>query len=206
MCNACKNENRSKKRRQARVKPEQGSASNHTTFKNLAKSPDGTRLAAKLKDRKNQVISRVRQIKRLEVMISKLKSESNEVKTKIPLEIDGKPGAIQGILGMIMNQVNDENAGSSEEKRRKKELRDGIVMSILNDALNDEQKDNPYNVDKACTFVKGIREEIEKYAKRVAGKDKQIRFSPKVFQVAMKIWLRSPAAYEDMQKVLDHSF
>jgi hypothetical protein len=111
------------------------------------------------------------------------------VKTKIPLEINGEPGAIQGILGKIMNQVKDENAGSSDEKKRKKEVRDQIVMSLLNNSLNDEEKDSQYNMDEARMFVQGIREEIEKYAKRVTGKDKQIRFSPKVFQVAMKIWL-----------------
>jgi hypothetical protein len=73
-------------------------------------------------------------------------------------------------------------------------------MSLLHDSLNDKEKDSQYNMDEACMFVQGIREEIEKYAKRVTGKDKQIWVSPKVFQVAMKIWLQSPAAYEDMRK------
>jgi hypothetical protein len=165
-------------------------------FASLAMSPDGTQMESKLKDCKRQVRSRVKQIKRLETTISKLKSKSNEVKTKIPLEINGKPGAIQGILGKIMNQVKDENTGSSDEKKRKKEVRDQIVMFSLNDSLNDKEKDSQYNMDEARMFVQGIREEIEKYAKQVTGKDNQIGFSPKVFQVAMKIWLRSPATYK----------
>jgi hypothetical protein len=49
-------------------------------------------------------------------------------------------------------------------------------------------------------FSVSIREEVDKYAKRIAGKDKQIRFSPALFRVAMKIRVRSPAAYEDMRK------
>jgi hypothetical protein len=151
-------------------------ASNHTTFASLAMSPDGTRMESKLKDCKRQVRSRVKQIKQLEATISKLKSKSNEVNTKIPLEINGEPGAIQGILGKIMNQVKDESAGSSDETKRKKEVRDQIVMSLLNNSLNDEEKDSQYNMDEARMFVQGIREEIEKYAKRVTGKDKQALF------------------------------
>ncbi len=175
MCDVCKKEDRNKKWWQANVKPEHGTASNHTTYANLAKLPDGTWIVAKLRAHKQQVRSRVKQIKQLEATISMLKSESNEVKTKIPPEIDGKPGAIQWILGMILNKVEDEKNGSSNEKKRKKEVIDQIVMSLLNDALKDEEKDSPYNMDEA-------------------------QFSPKVFQVVMKIWLWSPAAYKDLHK------
>lgn len=77
-CDTCKNKNRNKKRRQARSKPEQGMASSHATCANLAKSPDGMRLKARLSNRKSQVKSRDRQIKRLEATISNLKSESNK--------------------------------------------------------------------------------------------------------------------------------
>jgi hypothetical protein len=55
-----------------------------------------------------------------------------------------------------MNQVKDENMGSSDEKKRKKEVRDQIVMSLLNNSLNDKEKDSQYNMDEACMFVQGI--------------------------------------------------
>jgi hypothetical protein len=55
-------------------------------------------------------------------------------------------------------------------------------------------------MDEARTFVQGIQEKIEKCAKWIARKNKQIQFSPKVFQVVMKIWLWSPAAYKDLHK------
>jgi len=44
-----------------------------------------------------------------------------------------------------------------------------------------------------------IQQEIEKYALKLAGKDKQIRFSPKVIQVPMSLWMQLPAAYEDLR-------
>jgi hypothetical protein len=66
---------------------------------------------------------------------------------------------------MILNKVEDEKNGSSNEKKRKKEVIDQIVMSLLNDALKDEEKDSPYNMDEARTFVQGIQEKIEKCAK-----------------------------------------
>jgi hypothetical protein len=50
---------------------------------------------------------------------------------------------------MILNKVEDEKNGSSNEKKRKKEVIDQIVMSLLNDALKDEEKDSPYNMDEA---------------------------------------------------------
>jgi hypothetical protein len=66
---------------------------------------------------------------------------------------------------MILNKVEDEKNGSSNEKKRKKEVIDQIVMSLLNDALKDEEMDSPYNMDEARTFVQGIQEKIEKCAK-----------------------------------------
>jgi poly-D-alanine transfer protein DltD len=131
-----------------------------------------------------------------------MKSKEREVKTKIPTvgENDKKPGAIQGILAKIMDSVADDEKGTPNVKKKKQQARDEIVMFLLNDALEDEEKGSQYNIEEARMFSVGIREEIDKYAKRIARKDKQIRFSPALFRVAMKIWVRSPAAYEDMRK------
>ena len=119
-----------------------------------------------------------------------MKSKEREVKTKIPTvgENDKKPGAIQGILAKIMDSVADDEKGTPNVKKKKQQARDEIVMFLLNDALEDEEKGSPYNIEEARMFSVGIREEIDKYAKRIAGKDKQIRFSPALFRVAMKIW------------------
>jgi hypothetical protein len=47
-------------------------------------------------------------------------------------------------------------------------------MFLLNDALEDEEKGSPYNIEEARMFSIGIREEIDKYTKWISGKDKQI--------------------------------
>jgi hypothetical protein len=59
-------------------------------------------------------------------------------------------------------------------KKKKQQARDEIVMFLLNDALEDEEKGSPYNIEEARMFSIGIREEIDKYTKWIAGKDKQI--------------------------------
>jgi hypothetical protein len=70
--------------------------------------------------------------------------------------------------------VVDDEKGTPNVKKKKQQARDEIVMFLLNDALEDEEKGSPYNIEEARMFSVGIREEIDKYTKRIAGKDKQI--------------------------------
>jgi hypothetical protein len=173
---------RNTKQQQANIKPEHGMSSNHTTFASLAMSPDGTRMESRLKDCKGQVRSRVKQIKQLEAMISKLKSKSNEVKTKIPLEINGKPGTIQGILGKIMNKVKDENAGSSDEKKRKKEVRDQIVISLLNDSLNDKERIASTTWMRHACLSKAFKRKLRSTSSESLGKTSRYGFLQRYFR------------------------
>jgi hypothetical protein len=200
VCHLCQDDMMNERRREANKKHKHTDASDHTTFKNLNMSPEKTRMKGRFNSRKRQVRTKHQHIKRLEAMMAKLNSEQSQVKAKLPLpKDDDNPGAIMGVLGKLIELIEEDDKGSKDDKERKHKVRDEIILAMLNDALDDTEKDSPYDVEEARRFVVGIREEIEKYAMVLTGKEKQIRFSPQVFQVAMKIWMRSPATYEELR-------
>jgi hypothetical protein len=151
LCEACKKEDRNLKYRQNNYKVEHGHAANSTNLDSLLKSPDYSQIKARFGDRKRQVMSKDQRIKQLEDTIQKMKSKEHEVKTKIPTvgENGRKPGAIQGILANIMDSVVDVEKGMPNEKKKKQQARDEIVMFLLNDAQEDEEKGSPYNIEGA---------------------------------------------------------
>ena len=126
---------------------------------------------------------------------------------KLPVQNDqNDPGAIRGVVDKIVHAIGQEddlcantNVDLKLAQQLKAQARDEAILAVLNDTLTEDERHSPYSMEDAREFVRGIRGEIQKYAKHIAGKEKMIIYSPKVIRVAMSLWLRSPAAYDELR-------
>jgi predicted NodU family carbamoyl transferase len=119
--------------------------------------------------------------------------------SKVPeTAIEGDPGAFYGVVNMVINAITEEKVAKLNHSESELE---SMILSVLNESLLDDKQFNlSFTRDDAKEFVQAIQEEIKKYALRLAGKDKCVWFSPKVIRIAMALWLRSPAAYEELRQ------
>jgi hypothetical protein len=92
-----------------------------------------------------------------------------------------------------------ETADSGEAKTDKQHVEE-TLLKYLNESLSDDEKEQgQFNLKDAQKYMQAIREEIDKYQMKLAGNDKRIRYSPKVIQIAMCLWMRSPTAYKELR-------
>lgn len=75
-----------------------------------------------------------------------------------------------------------------------------MILSMLNNMLSKkERKESPFTNVEATGFMDQIITEIENYGKICRGKNKTIRFNPKIVRIVMGVFLRSLLAYEDLK-------
>lgn len=75
---------------------------------------------------------------------------------------------------MIVNAITEEKVAKLSQSESEIE---STILSVLNESLlDDEQFNLSFTRDDAKEFVQEIQEEIKKYALRLAGKDKCMRF------------------------------
>jgi ribosome recycling factor len=116
------------------------------------------------------------------------------IKAKVSgVQEDEKTCAIRGVISSVMDEIkkSDSKAEMHPEKAKLDKLElEEILLQYLNESLSDDEKQGrPYNIEEARQYMQCIRQEIEKYAMKLTGNKKWIRFSPKVIQIAMCLWM-----------------
>jgi hypothetical protein len=200
VCSQCKQDERNARRREDRYNETHGDTGNHTTLKVLLESPQKRRLRRRFNNRKQWVKLARRKQRRLNDVLHSLKSRKNSVYAcKVTdTAMEGDPGALHGVVNMIVNAIARENVSKLNHSESERE---STILSLLNESLSGNKQSNlSFTRDEAKEFIQAIQEEIKNYALRLVGKDKCVRFSPKVIRIAIALWLRSPAAYEELHQ------
>ena len=148
VCERCKQDERNARRRGDRYDESHGDANNHTTLKVLVVSPQRRRLRRRFNNRKRVVKTARQKQQRLDAVLDGIKSRKNSVYVKVPATTkEGDPGALHGVVSMIVDAIAEEMAESNHEanvpldesKRMSGLERETTILFLLNESLSDEE-------------------------------------------------------------------
>jgi hypothetical protein len=193
LCSGCILSNKNKRRRLlTKSSGGQTSADSRAKITPLWNSPTLSRAKERFKNLQKQTrTDRKRNMRRMRKFVDALKAETQEfsVPASNSSETKHREDALNGVVTKLMTAM----ANNPEPD-------DDAIMAVLKNAIASNNGNNSYSREDAVEFAAGIRKEIENYAKLLLGKTSRVRFSPKVVQVAMTLWMRSPTAYEDLRQ------
>ena len=78
-----------------------------------------------------------------------------------------------------------------------KDNKEDYTMNLIEAMVKLQSPDGAkYDIEEIKEFSENIMNEIENMGKKCVGKNKAVRFSPKIMKVALYVWVRSKKSYK----------